>query len=78
MIALEDQSTWPAIGSVWSHTNGNLYQVVTFTNIETGRQDKYPTTIIYRNVKNTKLYSRPLMDWERSMTLNVDILPITG
>ncbi|WP_315729914.1 hypothetical protein [Bradyrhizobium sp. SZCCHNRI2010] len=75
MIKLEDRRTWPTIGSLWTHTNGNLYQVVEFTNIETDRQDRYPTTIIYRNFKNAKLYSRPLVDWERSMTFHHDLLP---
>lgn len=68
MIDIEDQRTWPRKGSVWRHTNGNQYQVDDFTNIETSSQDKYPTTIVYRNIRNGAAYSRPLTDWERSMT----------
>lgn len=67
MIKLENHMTWPRIDSCWEHTNGNRYFVVMFTNIETDRQDKYPTTIVYRNALNGKIYSRPLMDWDRSM-----------
>jgi len=67
MIKLEDHMTWPQVGSVWSHTNGNAYQVLGYTNIEMDRQDKYPTTIRYRNMVNGRENSRPLMDWEQSM-----------
>lgn len=69
MIKLEDHMTWPRIGSTWSHTNGNGYMVHDYANIETERQDKYPTTIIYRNISNNRLYCRKLVDWERSMVL---------
>lgn len=55
--------------SIWTHTNGNRYQVVLFTNIETSNTDKYPTTVVYQNVHNLKCYSRPVADWHRSMTI---------
>lgn len=64
---LSNHMSWPRIGSVWNHHNGNNYTVVMFTNIETNRQDKYPTTIVYRNTANGKFYSRKLIDWHRSM-----------
>jgi hypothetical protein len=66
---LEDRTTWPPLFSIWRHHNGNHYEVVMFTNVESDRQDKYPTTIVYRNVRNLNDYSRPLIDWDRSMTL---------
>lgn len=69
MIDLDDHMSWPRIGSIWNHRNGSTYAVDCFTNIETDRQDRYPTTIVYRNTNNGKCYSRPLIDWERSMTL---------
>lgn len=61
----------PRIGSVWKHRNGNVYSVVLYTNVETGREDKYPHTIVYRNVHNGKHYSRKLSGWHRSMSLHV-------
>jgi hypothetical protein len=67
-IDLDDRSTWPKIGSAWEHRNGNIYRVVMFTNRANERQDKYPTTIVYRNISNQEDYSRRLDDWERSMT----------
>ena len=67
-IKLDDPTTWPEQGSEWRHKNGNIYQVHCFTNIETDRQDEYPTTIVYMNVVNWKMYSRRLIDWDRSMT----------
>lgn len=66
-IMLEDILTWPRLETIWQHTNGNRYSVIAFANIETDRQDSYPTTIIYRNINNDKLYCRRLIDWERSM-----------
>lgn len=66
-INLEDSRTWPMVGTTWRHRNGNQYEVLDYTNIESDKQDKYPTTIVYRNIHNGKKYSRPLMDWLRSM-----------
>ena len=58
----------PTPGSVWMHRNGNRYAVVMITNAESERQEKYPTTVVYRNVSNGNVYSRKLSDWHRSMT----------
>lgn len=66
---LANHMSWPRVGSVWSHYNGNHYRVLMFTNVETNRQDEYPTTIVYQNTKNLKAYSRKLIDWHRSMVL---------
>lgn len=68
-IKLEDHMTWPRLDSVWSHHNGNMYVVRDYANVETDRQDDYPTTILYRNMATGKLYCRKLIDWERSMVL---------
>lgn len=72
MITVEDRTSWPSIHSIWQHHNGNHYEVILFTNLETDRQDDYPTTIVYRNTRNHKIYSRRLIDWDRSMTKVVD------
>lgn len=66
-IELSNHMTWPRVGSVWSHHNGNIYRVLDYTNVESDRQDDYPTTIIYQNTANGKKYSRKLVDWARSM-----------
>ncbi|MEE9923742.1 MAG: hypothetical protein PBV01_10320 [Brucella anthropi] len=60
---------YPTPGSVWQHRNGNSYAVVLISNAESERQEKYPTTVVYRNVENGKVYNRKLSDWHRSMTL---------
>ncbi|WP_316201017.1 MULTISPECIES: hypothetical protein [unclassified Bradyrhizobium] len=72
-VRLDDQSTWPQIGSIWSHYNGNLYEVVLFTNVDSTRPDRYPTTIVHRNILNGKYYSRKLTDWDRSMTQRIPL-----
>lgn len=58
----------PTPGSVWLHRNGNRYAVVMIANGESERQEKYPTTVVYRNISNGNVYSRKLSDWHRSMT----------
>lgn len=58
--------------SIWRHTNGNTYEVLMHTNIETKDPVRYPTTVVYRNTKNNAMYSRPISDWHRSMTLVYD------
>jgi hypothetical protein len=55
------------VGSKWTHTNGNIYEVFTITNKDTEYPDKYPVTIVYTG-ENGKIWSRPLSDWRRSMT----------
>lgn len=61
---------FPINDSVWEHRNGNQYRVLFLTNVETERQDEYPTTVVYMNINNGKLYSRPLSRWtEKSFKL---------
>lgn len=57
----------PEIHSEWLHTNGTEYKVVLIANEHSDQQDKYPTTVVYTG-KNSKVWSRPLSDWHRSMT----------
>ncbi|UXS01175.1 DUF1653 domain-containing protein [Agrobacterium tumefaciens] len=59
----------PRAGSVWRHYNGATYEVLTITNAESSRP-KYPPTVVYRGLGNGKLWSRPLSDWNRSMTIS--------
>ncbi len=67
----ESQAVHPEIKSesIWRHWNGNVYKVLAFANSETTNPDKYPVTVIYQNVKNKTLWSRPANDWHRSFTL---------
>jgi len=63
----------PERNSIWKHRNGNLYQVICITNVETSRPEKYPTTVVYFNINNFQFYSRPLELWtENSFTKVVD------
>lgn len=72
VIHLDDPSTWPAVDSRWKHYNGNLYRIVLVSNVKTSDQAKYPTTVVTANVHTGAFYSRPLLDWERSMTQVTD------
>ena len=53
--------------SRWRHSNGNIYAVLLITNEHSENQDRYPTTVVYRDY-GYKVWSRPLSDWHRSMT----------
>lgn len=53
--------------SRWKHSNGNTYAVILITNEHSENQDRYPTTIVYRDY-DYKIWSKPLSDWHRSMT----------
>ena len=65
-IDLADPSTWPEPGTAWRHHSGRIYVVLDYTNVESDRQDEYPTTIVYANAQSNKKYSRRLVDWKRS------------
>ena len=56
----------PKIGEKYRHTtSGRIYWVITITNITSTRKE-YPVTIVYENVDNGSLWSRPASDWWRS------------
>lgn len=53
--------------SRWRHSNGNTYAVIFITNKHSENQDRYPTTVVYRDYDG-RTWSKPLSDWHRSMT----------
>ena len=59
--------TSPPIGSLWRHYNGVLYEVVQHANVEGGEQ--YQQHVVYKNANTGRHYTRPLSDWNRSMSL---------
>lgn len=62
-----------AVGQVWEHKNGNIYEIYDFTNLEAGRQDEYPTTVSYRNIHTEAPYSRPVSRWAGSFKRREDL-----
>ncbi len=56
----------PELGTVWKHTNGNIYRVIMITNIKTVRPIQYPVTVVYENTDTGTLWSRPVEQWYRS------------
>ncbi|MBU9200099.1 DUF1653 domain-containing protein [Burkholderia multivorans] len=58
----------PRPTSEWRHQNGNRYTVLCIANEFTERPDKYPPTVVYQGL-NGRIWSRPVSDWARSMTL---------
>lgn len=53
--------------SRWTHRNGGIYAVILIANEHSENQDRYPTTVVYRDYDG-KTWSKPLSDWHRSMT----------
>lgn len=52
----------------WKHKNGLEYEVILIANEASTDQVKYPITVVYQGA-NAKVWSKPLNDWHRSMTL---------
>ena len=57
-----------SVGDNYTHTSGIVYKVICFTNIETADAKKYPESVVYQNIENDRIYSRPVSDWFRRMT----------
>ena len=57
-----------AVGTLWEHKNGNIYEILLITNTNSTKLDEYPITVVYRNTVNLTLWSRPLHRWYASMT----------
>lgn len=66
--ASNGSSTEPTTGSYWQHRNGVVYEVLMITNADSTKPE-YPPTVVYQGAVNRKLWSRPVADWHRSMTL---------
>ena len=71
---INDMDEQKMIGKTYKHKNGNLYKVLMLTNTEgeVERQDKYPPTVVYQG-EDKKLWSARLDDWDRRMTEVVNI-----
>lgn len=66
LITVVDSPKEVREGSTWRHTNGNVYQVLFLTNAD-NQNDKYPTSVVCRNINNDTKWSRYLSEWYRSM-----------
>lgn len=56
----------PSPASIWQHTSGRRYTVLCVANMFTDRPEQYPVTIVYQG-DNGRIWSRPAIDWARSM-----------
>lgn len=55
------------VGDRWLHYRGGEYVVLHLANV--GGGDGYEPTVVYQGTVNQKVWTRPLRDWNRSMTL---------
>jgi hypothetical protein len=58
----------PDEGTIWSHYNNNMYEVMGVANIVSFDTDKYPAMVVYKNIANDTLWTRKYIDWYRSMS----------
>lgn len=63
----DDVEPAPDPGTFWQHRNGTRYQVMALANMAS-RRPEYPPTVVYVNISNGTLWTRPVADWYRSMT----------
>jgi hypothetical protein len=64
---MEASHSAPEIGSLWRHYNGQVYQVVRITNLQS-KKPEYPETVVYFNVLQDTWWSRPVSEWHRSFS----------
>lgn len=50
----------------WKQKNGNVYEVLMIANEQKAMTDVHPVTVVYRNIKNGTIWSRPASEWKRS------------
>lgn len=58
------------VGKVYMHNNGLMYVVTGVSNLD--YTPAYPITIIYRGLNDNTVWSMPLSDWDRSLTLYIE------
>ena len=59
----------PEQKTIWEHKNGDQYQVIMFSNLDSERHDEYPPTITYQRLKDDTIWSRPLSKWYQSFKI---------
>ena len=68
----------PELGTEWVHHSGRIYRVTRIANQNTQRPEQYPVTIVYENVENGTVWSRPASDWTRSFKPRKRTVTING
>jgi hypothetical protein len=54
----------PKPQTYWTHTSGDVYQVIMITNEHSTKPD-YPVTVVYQDIQG-QVWSRPMWDWHRA------------
>lgn len=59
----------------WKHNNsGCIYLILMLANTEGNdpeKKDKYPPTVVYKDINNGKIWAGRLDDWHRRMTIYI-------
>lgn len=56
---LRERKTYkPEVGSYWLHKSGDIYEVESYSNQLSTRQDEYPLLLNYRRLRDNSLWSK--------------------
>lgn len=55
----------PKVGTLWCHARGGVYKVRAVTNqhADGGHAGDWPVTVVYQNIGDKRIWSRPLSEW---------------
>jgi len=65
-VSIEINGKIISVGEKYTNA-GIVYKVICFDNIEEIDNEKFPETIVYKNIENGRIHSGPVSDWFRSM-----------
>lgn len=51
------------IGSIWKHTNGTEYKVMSLSNLQTTDVKRFIPTVIYEGLYSHTVWSRPIVEF---------------
>lgn len=75
-LAAAAEAKYPGLrpGTLWRHTNQNIYKIEKLTNLLDNK--RYPLTVVYVG-ENGASWSRLASDWHRSMTRVYTVTPVS-
>lgn len=59
----DPETGYPRPGANFKHHSGRTYVILHITNIEATDPEKFPIEVVYRNIHNGTVWSRPLDKW---------------
>lgn len=66
---LPARSDLPKVGSIWRHYKGGHYKVILIANDQSTFPERFPVSVVYQSAETLYIWTRPLEQWLKSMTL---------